>query len=162
MENENFSDDCPVRRLLHRFEHTKNDCLWRSSPFVIEETDVSEFLGLTYTAHSPKSPSLDHVPGFQILSLMPAMLREVGAIPPEVPRLVNYGVDRVRFTDPVKIGQRLATTFRLAGLNWRSDQFATLNFFTEVKGLGEAKPGMVADLIVGIPIPRTSNLEMPQ
>ena len=159
MESNSSLDSCPVRQLLAMYENSMEGLVWRSSTFVFQESDVADFLSLTYTAHSHREPSLDHVPGFQVLSLMPALLREVGAIPPTMPRLVNYGADRVRFTNSVDVAQRLTATFKLTDLAWRSDQFARLNFFTEVHGLGETKPGMVADLIVGIPIPQTSNLE---
>src|SRR5215831_17279896 len=46
--------------------------------------------------------------GFLTLSLLPSLRAGVRSIiPPGVPQVINYGLDRVRFMTPVKAGSRI-------------------------------------------------------
>src|SRR5215475_3143557 len=45
--------------------------------------------------------------GYLTLSLVAAMLMEVGVIPPDASTGLNYGLDKVRFLAPVKAGARV-------------------------------------------------------
>src|ERR1700751_6318950 len=44
--------------------------------------------------------------GYLTLSLVAAMLMEIGVIPPDAATGLNYGLDKVRFLAPVKAGAR--------------------------------------------------------
>jgi acyl dehydratase len=56
---------------------------------------------------SPLGSTIAH--GYLTLSLLPAMLQEVGIVPEGVSQVLNYGLDRVRFIAPVKAGARIRT-----------------------------------------------------
>src|SRR5215470_17641304 len=45
--------------------------------------------------------------GYLSLSLVAAMVMELGVIPPDAATGLNYGLDRVRFIAPVKAGARV-------------------------------------------------------
>src|SRR6201984_3316757 len=47
--------------------------------------------------------------GYLTLSLVAAMVMELGVIPPDAATGLNYGLDRVRFIAPVKAGARVRT-----------------------------------------------------
>lgn len=83
--------------------------------------------------------------GYLSLSLLPAFSREIMAIE-GVRMSINYGLDRVRFLTPVRVGSRvrssadlLAATPTDAGLR------ATFRHTVEIDG--EPKPALVADSI---------------
>src|SRR6201988_1998099 len=52
--------------------------------------------------------------GYLSLSLVAAMVMEVGVIPPDAATGLNYGLDKVRFVAPVKTGARVRMRARLA------------------------------------------------
>lgn len=45
--------------------------------------------------------------GYLTLSLIPVMAYEIGAAPEGVAASINYGLDKVRFLTPVKVGSRI-------------------------------------------------------
>jgi acyl dehydratase len=45
--------------------------------------------------------------GYLTLSLIPVMAYEIGAAPEGVAASINYGLDKVRFLTPVKVGSRV-------------------------------------------------------
>src|ERR1043165_6272807 len=47
--------------------------------------------------------------GYLTLSLVAAMVMELGVIPPDAATGLNYGLDKVRFIAPVKAGARVRT-----------------------------------------------------
>src|SRR5205085_11990246 len=47
--------------------------------------------------------------GYLTLSLVAAMVTELGVIPPDAAIGINYGLDKVRFITPVKAGARVRT-----------------------------------------------------
>src|SRR6516225_3399801 len=47
--------------------------------------------------------------GYLTLSLVAAMVMELGVIPPDAATGLNYGLDKVRFIAPVKAGVRVRT-----------------------------------------------------
>ncbi len=51
--------------------------------------------------------------GYLTLSLVAAMVMELGVIPPDAATGLNYGLDKVRFIAPVKAGARVRTRARL-------------------------------------------------
>jgi acyl dehydratase len=51
--------------------------------------------------------------GYLSLSLVAAMIMELGVIPPDAATGLNYGLDKVRFIAPVKSGARVRTRVSL-------------------------------------------------
>ena len=85
--------------------------------------------------------------GYLTLSLVAAMITELGVIPPDAATGLNYGLDKVRFIAPVKAGARVRARAKLRGAE-AQDKFRTLlrlDCTLEIEG--EAKPALVAELL---------------
>src|SRR5262245_24550679 len=59
------------------------------------------------TRESPFGGPIAH--GYLTLSLVAAMVMELGVVPPDAATGLNYGLDKVRFIAPVKAGARVRT-----------------------------------------------------
>ncbi len=99
-------------------------------------------------AATPFGGTIAH--GFLTLSLLPYLLQDIS---PEVEGALfamNYGTDKVRFLQPVKVGSRIRARNSLAGAEekrpgqWLVKQAVTM----EIEG--EEKPAMVAELLAMI------------
>lgn len=84
--------------------------------------------------------------GFLTLSLLPEM--EASALVLDDVRLgVNYGLNRVRFPDPVPVGSRLRGHFRLLAYDPLPDGGVQLTVEVTVEREGSAKPVCVAESV---------------
>jgi acyl dehydratase len=94
---------------------------------------------------SPFGGTIAH--GYLTLSLLPAMRAEVGVVPSDVTQTINYGLDRVRFLEPVRAGARVRSRITLLGVEAKSSGqlMRTLNTM-EIEGAD--RPAMVADSLV--------------
>ena len=63
------------------------------------------------TRESPFGGPIAH--GYLTLSLVAAMVMELGVVPPDAATGLNYGLDKVRFIAPVKAGARVRTRANL-------------------------------------------------
>jgi acyl dehydratase len=85
--------------------------------------------------------------GYLSLSLVAAMVMEIGVIPPDAATGLNYGLDRVRFIAPVKAGARVRTRANLLAVGAQSDGRVLLKLNCTLEIEGEAKPALVAELL---------------
>ena len=85
--------------------------------------------------------------GYLTLSLVAAMVMEVGVIPPDAATGLNYGLDRVRFIAPVKAGACLRTRASLLAAEVQSGGRVLLKLNCTLEIEGEAKPALVAELL---------------
>jgi len=85
--------------------------------------------------------------GYLTLSLVAAMVMEVGVIPPDAATGLNYGLDRVRFIAPVKPGARVRTRAKLLAAEAQSGGRVLLKLNCTLEIEGEAKPALVAELL---------------
>jgi acyl dehydratase len=83
--------------------------------------------------------------GFLTLSLLP-MLFESGFKIDDVKMGVNYGLNRVRFINPVKVGSRLRAHFRLQSYE-PLEGGAQLTVEATIEIEGQAKPACVAESV---------------
>ncbi len=100
---------------------------------------------------SPFGAPIAH--GFLTLSLLPALQHDVRIIPPGVPQVINYGLDRVRFMAPVKAGSRIRNRVVLLSVEEQGPGRILLKAQNTVEVEGEKKPAMVAEtlaLILGV------------
>ena len=51
--------------------------------------------------------------GYLTLSLVAAMIMELGVVPPDAATGLNYGLDKVRFITPVRVGSRVRARAKL-------------------------------------------------
>ena len=85
--------------------------------------------------------------GYLTLSLVAAMVMELGVIPPDAATGLNYGLDKVRFIAPVKAGTRVRTRATLVAAEPQSGGRVLLRLSCTLEIEGEAKPALVAELL---------------
>jgi acyl dehydratase len=94
-------------------------------------------------ADGPWGSTIAH--GFLTLSLLPSMLETIWRIE-GVPAVINYGVDRVRFTSAVPVGSRLRARASLAGVEEHARGFRSrVKVVVEIDG--SDRPACVAELL---------------
>jgi acyl dehydratase len=85
--------------------------------------------------------------GFLTLSLLPKFFE--AAIEVVESRMgVNYGLNRVRFMSPVRVGSRLRARMKLLGAEPIADQGLQMTWETSIEIDGAAKPACVAESVV--------------
>jgi acyl dehydratase len=85
--------------------------------------------------------------GYLSLSLVAAMVMELGVIPPDAATALNYGLDKVRFVAPVKAGARVRLRASLASADPQNGGRMLLKLQSTLEIEGEAKPALVAELL---------------
>ncbi len=92
---------------------------------------------------SPFGTTIAH--GFFTLALGPALSEQIYRVD-GVKLVLNYGLNRVRFPNPVRIGSRVRMTTELVGLKETSSGYqVTFKQTFEVEG--EDKPACVAEML---------------
>jgi acyl dehydratase len=94
---------------------------------------------------SPFGAPIAH--GYLTLSLVAAMVMQLGVIPPDAATGLNYGLDKVRFIAPVKAGARVRTRASLLSAEAHSDGRVLLRLNCTLEIEGETKPALVAELL---------------
>jgi acyl dehydratase len=94
---------------------------------------------------SPLGSTIAH--GYLTLSLLPAMLMEVGIVPAGVSQVLNYGLDRVRFIAPVKAGARIRNRVVLLAAGPQVEGRFLLTFQNTVEIEGGTKPALIAQTL---------------
>ncbi|VTU29136.1 putative enoyl-CoA hydratase 1 [Variovorax sp. SRS16] len=93
----------------------------------------------------PFGASIAH--GFLTLSLLPKFFES--AIEVVESRMgVNYGLNRVRFMSPVRVGSRLRARMKLLGAEPIADQGVQMTWETSIEIEGAPKPACVAESVV--------------
>lgn len=82
--------------------------------------------------------------GFLTLSLIPYFF-ETGFSVRETRMVVNYGLNKVRFTAPVPVGSRLRAAFRLLAMDDVAGGAVQLTVEVAVEAEGAAKPVCIAE-----------------
>ena len=85
--------------------------------------------------------------GYLTLSLVAAMIMELGIIPSDAATGLNYGLDKVRFIAPVKAGARVRTRATLRAAELQGDSRVLLRLDCTLEIEGEAKPALIAELL---------------
>jgi len=94
---------------------------------------------------SPFGGPISH--GYLTLSLVAAMIMDLGVIPPDASTGLNYGLDKVRFITPVKAGSRVRARAKLRAAEPQDDTRLLLRLDCTLEIEGEAKPALVAELL---------------
>jgi len=94
---------------------------------------------------SPFGTTIAH--GYLSLSLVAAMVMELGAIPSDAVTALNYGLDKVRFIGPVKVGARVRTRANIASVEPQNGGRLLLKLQSTLEIEGEAKPALVAEVL---------------
>ena len=85
--------------------------------------------------------------GYLTLSLLAAMLMEIGVIPPDASTGLNYGLDKVRFLAPVKAGARVRACVALISAQPQDGGRMLLKLDCKLEIEGEAKPAVIAEVL---------------
>lgn len=85
--------------------------------------------------------------GYLSLSLVAAMVMEIGVIPPDAATGLNNGLDKVRFIVPVKAGARVRCRASLVSAETQSSGRMLLKLHCTLEIENEAKPALVAELL---------------
>ncbi len=99
---------------------------------------------------SPWGTTIAH--GYLTLSLLPSLQFSTDVIPADVSQVINYGLDKLRFIAPVKVGKRIRNRVILLSVEDKG-QGRLLKTQNTVEIEGEDRPAMVAEtlfLVVGI------------
>ena len=85
--------------------------------------------------------------GYLTLSLLAALITEIGVIPHDAATGLNYGLDRVRFIAPVKTDARVRMRAALTSAEPERDGRVLLKLQSTLEIEGEAKPALVAEVL---------------
>ena len=96
-------------------------------------------------AQTPFGGTIAH--GFLSLSLLSRMAAEAMLVPDTVKMAVNYGLDRVRFINPVRSGQRIRGRFLLDAIEEKAPGQLLLRHSVTVEIEGVDKPALTAQWI---------------
>ena len=96
-------------------------------------------------AQTPFGSTIAH--GFLTLSLVISMFYEVAVYPENMVMGINYGMNKVRFLAPVKVGSRIRLQATLVGVSERSPGRFLQTHDLTVEIEGEAKPALVGQFL---------------
>ncbi len=95
-------------------------------------------------ADGPFGGTIAH--GYMTVSLIPALSASIFSVETDGPRL-NYGLNKVRFPNPVKVGKRVRASATLAELtDVSAGKQLVVRYTIEIEG--EDKPACVAETVV--------------
>jgi acyl dehydratase len=131
--------------------------LGSSSWVVVDQSRIDQFASCTgdrqwihvdvdrATREGPFGAPIAH--GYLSLSLVAAMLIEIGIIPPDAAGGLNYGLDKVRFITPVKAGARVRAQVVLLSVQPQDGGRLLLKLDCRLELEGEAKPAVIAEVL---------------
>lgn len=83
--------------------------------------------------------------GFWTLSMLTHFSHEIGMWPVDVDYALNYGLERVRWVHPVKVGSRIRMRCTLEDLTDRGDGGLLIRTSNLIEIEGEARPALTAE-----------------
>jgi acyl dehydratase len=147
--------DVRVFTTLEQLSDAAGEPLGTSDWLLVDQERVSAFAETTEdrqwihvdsarAAAGPLGGTIAH--GFLTLSLLPVFGEQIFAIETPGPKL-NYGLDRVRFPRPVRVGSRIRGHATLGDVvDVAGGKRVTISYRVEIEG--EEKPACVADFII--------------
>jgi len=95
-------------------------------------------------AQTPFGTTIAH--GFLTLSMIPMLSAENGGLKLENTVMgINYGLDKVRFINPVKVGNKIRGRFTLTGVEEKKPKHFLLKHTVTIDIEGEDKPALIAE-----------------
>jgi acyl dehydratase len=143
-----------TRLTLAELEQAGERELGTSSWVTIEQRNIDLFAEATHdhqwihvdpeaAKHGPFGQTVAH--GYLTLSLIPALLSEVVSVS-DATMGVNYGTERVRFTNPVPSGSRVRLHAKLAGAE-RRPTGVLYRVAVEIEIENHDKPALVGEVV---------------
>jgi acyl dehydratase len=138
------------------------ETILRSNPFEVRQTEIDVFAAVTldwdYMHNDPswaakESPwggsTIAH--GYYLVSLLMHFHSKVGfpMVEGNGERVINYGIDRVRFIEPVRIGDQISADIELLGVKNKGPGRDLVNTRTTYYTPRCARePHMIADILI--------------
>jgi acyl dehydratase len=94
-------------------------------------------------ANTPFGSTIAH--GFLSLSLIPKLMEDIMVLPEGLKMVVNYGLDSVRFIQPVKVDSKVRLKVDLSEAFEKKPGQWLLKFTATLEIQGEQKPAYVAE-----------------
>lgn len=98
-------------------------------------------------AEGPYGGAVAH--GYLLVSLMPLLLSERILLPPGA-EVVNYGLDRLRFAAPVRIGDRFRGRFVVTQRNRLAPGTTLVKVRAAIEVEGARRPAVTADRLIAL------------
>ncbi|MBM7060286.1 MaoC family dehydratase [Pseudomonas sp. UL073] len=99
-------------------------------------------------SESPFGTTIGH--GFLNLSLMGGLMMQMGAMPAGISRLVNAGVNNVRFKTPVRAGTRVQARVTVKSAEAKGEGRILLTLLGQLEVEGETEPALTAECVTMI------------
>lgn len=96
-------------------------------------------------AQTPFGGTIAH--GFLTLSLMPHLVAAITLIPENLSMAVNYGCDKLRFLEPVKVDSRIRARAKLLEATERPGGQLLVKSEVTIEIDGARRPALVADML---------------
>ena len=97
-------------------------------------------------ARTPLGTTVAH--GYLTLSLLPMLAQEIDVVPEGTMMAFNYGVNKVRFPHPVKVGSSVRLRSKILDVTEKVPGRLLVRAQATVEIQGEEKPGLVAETLV--------------
>lgn len=94
-------------------------------------------------AKTPFGSTIAH--GFLTLSLIPKLMEDIIVLPEGLKMVVNYGLDSVRFIQPVKVDSRVRLKVEMADATEKKPGQWLLKLTTTLEIEGQEKPAYIAE-----------------
>ena len=94
---------------------------------------------------SPFGSPIAH--GYLTLSLIAPLAMEIGVVPKDAAAGLNYGLDKVRFLAPVKVGERVRLRVVLLGVEPKDAGGVVIKTRNTLEIEGSDKPALIAEAL---------------
>jgi acyl dehydratase len=142
--------DVPADR-LHEYVGT---CLGRSDWLTIDQARINDFADATgdhqfihvdpeRAATGPFGVTIAH--GLLTLSLIPSLMSQVMVFPTGMKMAINYGMDSVRFIQPVKVDSQVRLKVDLTEVSEKKPGQWLMKILATLEIEGESKPAYIAE-----------------
>ena len=140
----------PVEQLTDYVGKTLGHSTW----LTIDQARINQFAEATgdfqfihvdpaKAAQTPFGSTIAH--GFLTLSLIPVLMQEVLVLPEGLKMVVNYGLDSVRFIQPVKVDSKVRLKVELAEVLEKKPGQWLLKATVTLEIEGQEKPAYIAE-----------------
>ena len=127
-----------------------------ASWFTIDQDRIHQFADATgdhqfihidpeKAARTPLGGTVAH--GYLTLSLLPMLSEEIVVVPQRLLMAFNYGLNKLRFPNPVRVGSEVRLRTKVVDVTEKSPGQILVTAAATIEIRGEEKPGLVAETL---------------